>query len=138
MTDRTSPVSATLKPCPFCGGPARLKQGCPGCWFVQCDRCMAASNDVGYEHAIDIWNTRDHAQRPSVLEVVDREYYEGVIKELREQVESLTTALTTARNRVHYLGVAHSDYRHFEANEKIYLPQIDGALSDTSTDREGK
>lgn len=47
-----------LLPCPFCAGPARLRHGGPGNWFVQCEACMAATNDVGYEHAIDLWNKR--------------------------------------------------------------------------------
>lgn len=38
-------------------------------------------------------------------------------------------ALEQARNRIHYLGVAHSESRHYIANEQIYLPKIDAALS---------
>lgn len=47
-----------LKPCPFCGGYARMESGGPGCHYVRCDDCGACSNDGSQGRASGLWNTR--------------------------------------------------------------------------------
>jgi hypothetical protein len=42
---------------------------------------------------------------------------------------ALVKALQLARARIEYLGVAHPNSKHFEANEKTFLPAIDEVLS---------
>lgn len=53
-----------LSPCPFCGGEASIRNGGPGCHFVQCDTCNATSDDHGEERAIAAWNRRAASQEP--------------------------------------------------------------------------
>lgn len=43
---------------------------------------------------------------------------------------ALVAALTKARARIHYLGVAHRDPKHFDSNERDFLPEIDAALQE--------
>lgn len=57
-----------LKPCPFCGGEARLHHGANGInqtSFVMCDRCRVRNEGTEIstlyssdEKAIDAWNRR--------------------------------------------------------------------------------
>lgn len=47
-----------LEACPFCGGEASLRDGGPGCFFVQCDMCSATSDDGSQDRAIARWNDR--------------------------------------------------------------------------------
>lgn len=51
------------------------------------------------------------------------------IATLQARVDELTKALKSARVRIEYLGVASPNPRHFEANERTFLPAIDAALS---------
>ncbi len=44
--------------CPFCSGKASLRNGGPGCSFVQCDACNATSDDRSEGSAIAAWNRR--------------------------------------------------------------------------------
>jgi hypothetical protein len=47
-----------LKPCPFCGKNGKLMHGGPGNWFVQCQWCMASTDDGSIDRAIERWNRR--------------------------------------------------------------------------------
>jgi len=58
-------MDVKLLPCPFCAGSAQLLNGGPGNWFVRCESCKAATNDVGYEHAVELWNMR-HYLAPNI------------------------------------------------------------------------
>ncbi len=55
---------AELKPCPFCGGEARLYVKALNGSFVMCKTCHASTDDYpgksGDKTAIDMWNTRVH------------------------------------------------------------------------------
>jgi hypothetical protein len=42
--------------------------------------------------------------------------------------EALVKALKLARQRIEYLGTACSNPKHFEANEKTFLPALDEVL----------
>ena len=44
--------------------------------------------------------------------------------------DALVAALTKARARIHYLGAAHRDPKHFDSNERDFLPEIDAALQE--------
>lgn len=46
-----------LKPCPFCGGQAKLDELCRGYVFVACESCNASSDIVATdEEAAEKWN----------------------------------------------------------------------------------
>lgn len=47
-----------LKPCPFCGGNARIYNGGAGNNFVMCDDCKSTSDDCSKDRAVEKWNTR--------------------------------------------------------------------------------
>lgn len=57
-----------LKPCPFCGGEARLVSGPPGCHYVMCEECYATSDDRGAERSIAAWNRRTPADLAAAVE----------------------------------------------------------------------
>ena len=45
--------------CPFCGSRCvTLLNGGPGNHYVRCDDCLASSNDVGRDLAVELWNRR--------------------------------------------------------------------------------
>lgn len=101
-----------LKPCPFCGGPASLKQGQPGSWWVQCLSCMAGSSDVGHDHAIDLWNRRifpDRTRATTLTLIVEKGQFGWYI---------------TCENAPYHGLVVAGNSRH-EA-----LSKVDGALRD--------
>ena len=52
--------NAELKPCPFCGGQAKLRANCEGDKFwVRCKNCDVETYAYDSEHeAIEVWNTR--------------------------------------------------------------------------------
>lgn len=57
----------TLKPCPFCGGPAGLQQNWPATsrqhWEVSCDKCdFVACNALTQEKSAELWNRRSDAE----------------------------------------------------------------------------
>lgn len=56
-------MSEELKPCPFCGGAAKLVHGGAGCHFVLCGTCSGASDDGSEEHAVAAWNRRPFPAR---------------------------------------------------------------------------
>lgn len=62
---------AELLNCPFCGGRPTMHCGGPGNWFLQCNGCKCATNDVQHDHAIELWNTRAQPQssQQSAVEV---------------------------------------------------------------------
>lgn len=61
-------TNAPLKPCPFCGSDAELVCGSPGCWFVLCKNCGAASDDGNKNFIVDRWNTRAETPPAPVAE----------------------------------------------------------------------
>ena len=62
-------MSSELKPCPFCGGEAKLYDAY-GPYIVECGNCRAANGRFPYEKkAIEHWNTR-HDHREEVIEFV--------------------------------------------------------------------
>ena len=57
----------TLKPCPFCGGPAGLQQNGPVTgrqyWEVSCDACdFVACDALTQEKSAELWNRRSYAE----------------------------------------------------------------------------
>ena len=58
--------------------------------------------------------------------------YEKMLKaadKVEAQRDAALAALRVARNRIEVLGAMHSDPKHFIANEQVFLPEIDEALS---------
>ena len=57
-------MSIELKPCPFCGGAAKVhemqsKTSRVGGYFVMCNKCLTSSNNYSTtENAIEHWNRR--------------------------------------------------------------------------------
>lgn len=63
-----------LKPCPFCGGPARIRKTITG-WCVMCesDACGAdvmfyAGDRKPVAKTVELWNTRGNDAGPSMSE----------------------------------------------------------------------
>lgn len=63
-----------LKPCPFCGGKARIRKTKGTRYFVGCSECGARSIDfdelpwhdtpfIAQGHAIEAWNRRAYEKR---------------------------------------------------------------------------
>jgi ribosomal protein L37AE/L43A len=150
MTDfPSSPESSTLKLCPFCGKDDIERNSDKwGHWFF-CD-CGARS---GYGHspteAAWLWNTRtsDHAPRLQVTdELVDRALTENVdliqgysyenyhcIRDFRQD-DSGPEIWRCPRSQD---AANHGIFQKRLSHEKLKA-QLIAALSDTSTDREGK
>lgn len=89
-----------LELCPFCGGPAQIIAGAPGCYYVRCEGCSVTSDDGSRERVITKWNTRHQPQWPQRLTelVADLETWEPhMIEALRatEPAKKLATALKT-------------------------------------------
>lgn len=49
------------------------------------------------------------------------------------KIAALVKALKLARARIEYLGVACTDPKHYDANEKTFLPAIDELLASVGT-----
>ena len=47
-----------LKPCPFCGGEARLFEEIPGGYIIQCQSCCGQIGIMPKKDAIEAWNAR--------------------------------------------------------------------------------
>jgi Lar family restriction alleviation protein len=60
--------SITLKQCPFCGGNAELAVGAPGCVYIRCEACGAASDDGSRSRVVAAWNRR----MPHLGQMLDR------------------------------------------------------------------
>ena len=58
--------SRLLKPCPFCGGQAKLEHLADGSMFIKCARCRVKTADYFNSRTLkETWNSRtkdpDHA-----------------------------------------------------------------------------
>lgn len=103
--DRAKEAGVVLKPCPFCGGEARLKKHykMQDTWYVQCNKCKASGGlqtQSAFEHwtvsrdrAIWEWNNRFgepkedfntwwYARRMALVEEEKRIRHEKVQREL--------------------------------------------------------
>jgi hypothetical protein len=76
-----------LKPCPFCGNPAKLRISVVGSFFtIMCsaslDVCGVAPCTCTYQdkgRAVDEWNRRTQSERSEFAEIVERLKQRGVI-----------------------------------------------------------
>lgn len=75
-------IEKDLKPCPFCGGEAKLnKMGYKEVGFVRCQKCRATNGIITQEHtAIKSWNTRP--QSMDGLVVLDEKALIEMLKSL--------------------------------------------------------
>jgi len=56
--------SNKLKPCPFCGGKAKLHQAYNSFWQVQCNVCnIGTLITTDKERAISVWNRRTKSHK---------------------------------------------------------------------------
>lgn len=85
-------MSDDLKPCPFCGGSAKLICCAhTGKFYIECANCEAMT-DVNYDirqKAITAWNTRP--QEDALKGVIDGK--EDIIKQLEVRIAELEDAL---------------------------------------------
>lgn len=148
MTNQTSPVSETLKPCPFCGS-ADIREGI--CYVegmagvgaaVQCAGC-------GVRGLRDAWNQRfEFAQTPAepkvilMLKIIDAA---GGVVACDDSPHSWLNYFcddyhpTDTFNQAvdaKFLRVTHDN--RFDASTAYLTEAGRAALSNTSTDREGK
>ena len=73
--------NAELKPCPFCGGEAKVYETnmgidfCSSWWNVECNDCEAMMEGFGSEKiAIRVWNTRAEQTCRNLYNVVSGKY----------------------------------------------------------------
>ena len=52
-----------LKPCPFCGGEAKMKITKYGGSYVMCNKCYCRTTDGGYGVVQAMWNRRTGNER---------------------------------------------------------------------------
>lgn len=105
-----------LKPCPFCGGEAKLlivpeKQSR---WIVRCQKCFANHGTFASDHdAVEFWNRR--------VNMVDyltsgKKISDGLIKAIKEPLDGHLTALDGSEL---YRGVLEEKEKKIAILEKI-------------------
>lgn len=111
-----------LKPCPFCGGKARLDRvgthyrSCVVC----CDicGCTVESGGEGLECGT-LWNTRALATPPDALEVVRKQEnytddFSKMVSECRSHLNGVTTPRTSKSEKEHFGWIALEKLRIIE------------------------
>lgn len=105
-TPRVSPLP-TLKPCPFCSGPARLIIEGVGACHVECQECCATVNDGSDDLAIAAWNRRARNAHDDLIAALTKaadqfEFYEREhryrAREVAGTVEESTRTLKARAN----------------------------------------
>jgi len=127
MTDfPSSPVSATLKPCPFCGlSDLVMSDQSPSQWrAILCNECGARGPSVKLEdrEIENDWNTRTsgHAQTPAEQErIAELQYEAGMYKSLYENAiaRSDTSTICESASRVPKVRTSH--HRNKEEADRL-------------------
>lgn len=132
--DQTSPVSSTLKPCPFCGSaPVTERTGFSlRAMYIYCinDNGCPRPKAIGEteDKAIENWNLRfDHAQTPDLREALT------VNQRLLKTIYRLNTHGSVNEHDWENGGVGDLISKQINANRAVLA-----ASPDTSTDRGGK
>lgn len=97
-----------LKPCPFCGGEARLSIGRFA--EVVCDECPASTFASGSEPAIAAWNTRAVDARIQALEA-DLKAAKALADDHFQNAERLAGRCTAAGDKVRALEAENARLR---------------------------
>jgi len=131
---RSSPVTATLKPCPFCGGPAYVhetegQRPDESSFSVHCDGCEA-THATDRDRVVSAWNRRfDFAQCPDQRVLDDMTLAHNVRKTTIEECARLCD------------GLRRKDYSMENADwvaGTLDCATAIRSLADTSTDRTSK
>ena len=114
-----------LKPCPFCGGEAKLFTARGKC--NQIVRCLACNVSPGYrqtkKEAIEAWNTRAE-QKP--VAVANISFTKEQLERLKEEVIHELTAYRTGERTCRWWALANEDGMSGTCSYCGYTEEWDG------------
>jgi len=95
-------MKTRLKPCPFCGGAAKLSETDFDGFFVFCESCRASFFEVTKKKSVDAWNRRAETAANNFEKVVTllteaRDVLGETIAELRTENARLKKELAEAK-----------------------------------------
>ena len=101
-----------LKPCPFCGGEARIVNvAMVGCAYVVCTDCRMQSDDGNIDSVVTAWNTRADAAGAKLAKVTeDRDDALIALASARKQLERYIAEAEAALPAVYRLALVDAEF----------------------------
>lgn len=98
---------------------------------VTSSHSLLGQDEAAANAAFIVKAVNSHDRLTSTIDLLEKNaaIQARLLADTARQRDAMAKALHLARARINYLGVAHTDSKHFEANEATYLPAIDGVLA---------